>query len=623
MSCNPSQGWVKDRFYNRWKEGILPDGMAYIQAKITDNPHIPKDYLESLKMLPRYQYMAFVEGDWDVNIKIGGEFYKCFELDKHVGVTQYNPELPLHISWDDNVNPYLPVAIFQVKGKEIYQIDEITGINPNNTIKAVCNEIIRKYQGHSAGMFVYGDATAQKEDTKLEKGHNFFRLVIDNLAQFRPQLRVLKANPSVVMRGQWINTVLEKELADLKVIIGENCKKTIQDFIGVKEAADGTKNKEKETDPKTKVSYQKYSHLSDCFVGETLVLTDKGQVRIDKLNVGDLVMTRKGYKPVVKIYDKGEKEVFVYQIGNHKLVCTPDHKVWTKENNFKPIGHLFKSNTFCIFDENKKIWKEKKLSITVSDFTDTQTQKIGQKEFIIRDMQKLMVWVEKLDCTFTNIFMRLVKYQPAHTFITKMKTRLITLSKTLNVSHRQHINHNTWLVNIEKKCQEICYLFMQDQKHLNGINQKLEENGILSKAKKILKSTNPFVFARSVKMNLSGLLAFPTILNFAVENASQDTICELTEQKANGMKVEAANIAQNNFLHTNGEKQKPVQKVVRQVYDIQVADEHEFFANGVLVHNCFDYFLCSAFAAEFANYQKGGVIQSIGYGRNIPSKNSY
>jgi phage terminase large subunit len=80
MSCNPSQGWVKDRFYNKWKDGTLPDGMAYIQAKITDNPHIPADYLESLKMLPRYQYMAFVEGDWDVNIKIGGEFYNVLNL---------------------------------------------------------------------------------------------------------------------------------------------------------------------------------------------------------------------------------------------------------------------------------------------------------------------------------------------------------------------------------------------------------------------------------------------------------------------------------------------------------------------------------------------------------------
>lgn len=263
MSCNPSQGWVKERFYNKWKTGTLPEGISYIQAKITDNPYIPEDYLQSLKLLPKYQYMAFVEGDWDVNIKVGGEFYKCFELDKHVGSPKYNPDLPLHISWDDNVNPYLPCGIFQIEGKELRMIDEIAGVTPNNTIKAVCNEIIRRYPAHQSGMFVYGDATAEKEDTKLEKGMSFYRLVVDSLKQYKPTLRVMKSNPSVVMRGNWINTVFEKEIGGVKVVIGENCKKAIQDLVNIKEAADGTKNKEMETDPKTKVRYQKWGHFSD------------------------------------------------------------------------------------------------------------------------------------------------------------------------------------------------------------------------------------------------------------------------------------------------------------------------------------------------------------------------
>lgn len=263
MSCNPANNWVKDRFYNKWKDGTLQQGIAYIQAKITDNPHIPAEYLESLKMLPRYQYMAFVEGDWDVNIKIGGEFYKCFELDSHVGMCKYNPLLALHISWDDNVNPYLPCGIFQLEGKTIKMIDEVAGYTPNNTIKGVCNEIKRKYQGHDAGMFVYGDATAQKEDTKLEKGYNFFRLIQDELQEFRPQMRISKSNPSVVMRGMWINTILEKNIGDIKLMIDESCKKTINDFVLLKEAADGTKLKEMETDPRTKVRYQKVGHFTD------------------------------------------------------------------------------------------------------------------------------------------------------------------------------------------------------------------------------------------------------------------------------------------------------------------------------------------------------------------------
>lgn len=266
MSCNPTQGWVKNRFYNPWKEQRLQSGVAYIPAKITDNPYVPAEYLESLKMLPRYQYEVFVEGNWDIQLKVGGEFYKCFELDAHVKAgLRYDPTLPLHISWDDNVNPYLPLGIFQIHGKEAHMIDEIAGVSPGNTVKAVCNEFIRKYPNHRAGLFVYGDATAKKEDTKMEKGHNFYRLVQDYLKDYKPSLRVLSSNPSVVMRGNFINTVLEKNIYDLRICISENCRFAINDFILLKEAADGTKNKEMDTDPKTKVRYQKYGHFTDLF----------------------------------------------------------------------------------------------------------------------------------------------------------------------------------------------------------------------------------------------------------------------------------------------------------------------------------------------------------------------
>ena len=67
------------------------------------------------------------------------------------------------------------------------------------------------------------------------------------------------------MRGNWINTILENNLGGISVIIGEHCKHTINDFILLKEAADGTKSKEMDTDPKTKVRFQKVGHFTDLF----------------------------------------------------------------------------------------------------------------------------------------------------------------------------------------------------------------------------------------------------------------------------------------------------------------------------------------------------------------------
>lgn len=278
-TCNPTNGWVKEVIYDPWRAGTLRQTWSYIQSRIYDNTPLLKEqphYLPSLKAnLNRFEYEVYVEGNWEIQLKTGGEFYKCFELEQHVKPTSYNPELALHISWDDNVNPYLPCGIFQIElkkdkdgkviFKEVRMIDEIKGVTPNNTIKAVCNEFIRRYQGHHAGLFIYGDATAEKQDTKLEKGYSFYRLVMEGLRIYQPNLRLNKSNPSVVMRGNWINTVFEKEIGGISIIIGEQCKATVNDFILLKEAADGSKLKEMDTDTRTGVRFQKVGHFTDLF----------------------------------------------------------------------------------------------------------------------------------------------------------------------------------------------------------------------------------------------------------------------------------------------------------------------------------------------------------------------
>lgn len=268
-TCNPTNGWFKQLVYDPWDKGTLRKSWFFIQSRIYDN--IPllieqPDYLPSLKAnLNRYEFEVFVEGNWNIQLKTGGEFYKCFEIEKHIRPVRYIPELPLHISWDDNVNPYLPCGVFQIEGKELRMIDEITGITPNNTVRSVCQEFVRLYPAHSSGLFIYGDATANKEDTKLEKGYNFFRLIMDNLKDYKPINRVLASNPSVVMRGSWINTVLEKNIGGLTFVIGENCKTAINDFILLKEDSEGKKFKEMANDPNTKARFQVVGHFTDLF----------------------------------------------------------------------------------------------------------------------------------------------------------------------------------------------------------------------------------------------------------------------------------------------------------------------------------------------------------------------
>lgn len=64
----------------------------------------------------------------------GGEFYSSFDRLKHVGRVSYNPDLAIHISFDQNSVPYNSAGIAQiVRDGDLWQwrfIDEIALVNP-------------------------------------------------------------------------------------------------------------------------------------------------------------------------------------------------------------------------------------------------------------------------------------------------------------------------------------------------------------------------------------------------------------------------------------------------------------------------------------------------------------
>lgn len=266
-TCNPTNGWVKELIYDKHKDGTLNPNWLYIQSKITDNIlNLDPDYVEALKDMPRYEYEVFVEGNWDLQLKTGGEFYKQFELEKHVKPIFYNPNLPIHISLDENVNPYLSCSIWQLDGKSAYQIHEIALRNPVNTLRDMAKAILSfcNKHNHEDIIYIYGDRTSLKEDTKLEKGQNFFTILRSYLEEkYQTRLRLPSSNPSVSMSGAFLNAIYEYNYGGIEIIISETCKISISDYIESKEDADGTIKKEKVKDPKTLVTYEKNGHFSD------------------------------------------------------------------------------------------------------------------------------------------------------------------------------------------------------------------------------------------------------------------------------------------------------------------------------------------------------------------------
>ena len=209
-------------------------------------------------------YQIYGLGNWG-KIRTGGEFWKDFNPNKNIVKAKWNEALPLHISLDENVNPYLTCLVFQIDGKNITQIDEICLPDPLNRRHYIANEFKRRYPvKRCAGLFIYGDRTSWKEDTGKEKGENFFTDYMGHLKEYNPSLRLQSVNPSVFQSGAFVNKCFAGQIEGVSLTIGDNCKESIYDYTYALEDSDGTLKKTKKTNPVTKVSYEEFGHASDC-----------------------------------------------------------------------------------------------------------------------------------------------------------------------------------------------------------------------------------------------------------------------------------------------------------------------------------------------------------------------
>lgn len=235
-------------------------------------------------------YKVNVLGEWGKTV-FGGEFLKCWRSENHTGNYPYDKEQAVYLYFDENVNPYFPCGVFQVGAdqKSPRLIHCIAAKNPNNKVSWMCAEIRRKLieWGHKGRLYVGGDATSQKDDVKLEDGHDMFRLITNELKAFNPQRVTTKSNPSVTMSADFFNSILDGQVSGMSFGADKSCRTAIVDFENTKEDKNGKVDKKTVTDPVTKVSYQPYGHFVDLtryficntFANEYAVYQRGGNIR--------------------------------------------------------------------------------------------------------------------------------------------------------------------------------------------------------------------------------------------------------------------------------------------------------------------------------------------------------
>ncbi len=229
-----------------------------------DNKWIPGEFigfLMNLKTTNPYYWEVYCNGNWG-NRQLGGRFYKCFDLGKNTFNFGYRPHLPLHISFDFNVNPFVSLSIWQIEGKQAYLIDEIAPEYPRNRTADACREFVRKYNAHTAGLFVYGDPSGKSEGSSTEAGHDEYKVIRQELMKFRPSLRVFNVQPPVKTRGDFINEIFQNNFDGLGIFLHEQSVYLKNDLLFGLEDSDGTKLKKK-VKAEDGRQYEQYHHFSD------------------------------------------------------------------------------------------------------------------------------------------------------------------------------------------------------------------------------------------------------------------------------------------------------------------------------------------------------------------------
>lgn len=261
----------------RWKDGKKVGG--FIDQHVIDD-------MEDDRLKDPESFEVYGLGNWG-KIRTGAEFWKDFKRSTCTTDVEWCEKQPVFLSWDENVNPYLTCLVWQLYSqtrmalikKELIagghewaldkkylavQIDEICLEDPRNRVHEVCKEFSKRYPaGRVQGLFVGGDRTSLKEDTKTEKGENFFTKIEEHLEAYNPRRRLQSVNPSVVQSGGFVNQCYRRA-TDVAILVNRRCEKSIDDYQYAPEDSDGTLKKVKVKNKLTGVSYEKFGHPSDA-----------------------------------------------------------------------------------------------------------------------------------------------------------------------------------------------------------------------------------------------------------------------------------------------------------------------------------------------------------------------
>ena len=208
---------------------------GYVHFPTSQNTFLKPEAVEELRGLYDEKY-AQQELDGQFVIFEGAVYYTFNRLqnagDLAFKVAQYNPNIPLWLACDFNVDPMAWVVMQpginqETKLREVYCVDEIY-LKNSNTFEC-CAEFKSRYPNHNAGVVLYGDATGKARHTSSNVTN--WMIIEDELRRYGIVYKVPNKNPNERDRVNSVNALICNSKKQRRVFVNpQTCHNLIRDF---------------------------------------------------------------------------------------------------------------------------------------------------------------------------------------------------------------------------------------------------------------------------------------------------------------------------------------------------------------------------------------------------------
>ena len=389
--------------------------------------------------------------------------------------------------------------------------------------------------------------------------------------------------PRCVAVPKWSGSILdgvERLRAFNRIVVHPRCTHTLEELASYSYKVDRNTNL---------VLPQIVEKDDHCLIGSTLVMTDKGEIPIEDIRIGDKVLTRRGFKAVQWAGCTGmNRRVIPIQAGSHLLYATPDHKILTQKGMIPSNALRYAEDQVLTIEGGSKCPSSKQLNTTGSYTIGTQSPQI---ELI----ESTSLWRDSVDQDFTSKSGLIIMETSPKDFtsIMLMETPSITTSAILSASPDMIMPVNmplSIMKSMFKKFRLIWRKFVPSPS-LGTLLQKVK-NFMLDWHK-----TLQWKIGHSLTLPVSAVVNSSRQLQIGVVSAPIPVSLNGEDSPVLIMSNEFALSAEARLALTDLALRCAVQSIAEpnsdgfiadKVYDLTVEDQHEFFANGVLVSNCID-----------------------------------